>query len=151
MQRGGDIDVCREAVIGHRQAAVPGQRGDLHRFGEAAAAREIHLHDVDAASVHQVEKRLPVALFLSGGDADRRGFRQLPIAFVVVGPQRLFQPEDVVLGEVVRALQCGLRIPHQAGIDQQIGFVAEALSASRTSADRFLDPVPSGPSRTSRR
>src|SRR5713226_533174 len=39
MQRGSHVDVCGEAMIRHRQAAVPGECSDLGRFREAAAAR----------------------------------------------------------------------------------------------------------------
>src|ERR1035438_6239674 len=44
VQRCRHVDVGRESVVGDRQAAVPRQRGNLHRFGEAAAAGQIHLH-----------------------------------------------------------------------------------------------------------
>ena len=56
MQRGVDINIGAEAVIRDAQATIGGEARDFHRLGETAAAREIHLHDVHAALVHEVEE-----------------------------------------------------------------------------------------------
>src|SRR6266853_5955152 len=129
MQSGRHVHIGREAMIGDGQSTVPGQRGDLHRFRKASAAREVDLRHVDASAIHQLDERLPVALLFARRDAHVRRFGQFSVAVVVVGTQRLFEPEDVVVGKGAGTLQGGLGIPNQACVDQQVGIVAEAFAA----------------------
>src|SRR5262249_27392450 len=75
----------------------------------------------------QLDKRLPVALLLARGYANFGRLGQLPVAVVVVGTQRLFEPENAVLGKSASPLQRRFRIPHQPRVDQQVGAVSEAL------------------------
>ena len=110
------------------QAAVVGEARDFHGLGEAAAAGEVNLDDVNFSPVHQLEVGEPVALLFPRRDADRGRLREFPVAFVVVGAQGLFQPEDVEFLETDGALDGGLRVPHQAGVNQQVGVGAQALS-----------------------
>ena len=144
VERGGDVQVGREAVVDDRQAAVGGEAGDLHGLGEAAAARQVDLHDVDLAAVHQFDERLPVALLLAGRDAQLGGGGELGVALVVVGQQRLLEPEDVVLGKGAGALDGGLGVPDEAGVDHQVGVVAQAFAGSLTSAMSVSSSWPIG-------
>ena len=55
VQRRRHVDVGREPVVGHRQPAINRQARNFHRFGKAAYARQVDLHDVDLAAVHQLD------------------------------------------------------------------------------------------------
>ena len=62
-------------MVGDPQSAVGGQAGDLHRLGEAAAACEIHLHDVHAAHDPSGRGTTAGCSPLAGGDPDH-GWRR---------------------------------------------------------------------------
>src|SRR5262245_2688954 len=85
VQRGGDVEVGREAMIDDGEAAVGREGGDLDPFGEAAAAGEVDLDDVDPADVHELEERLALALLLARGNPQRAGGGELGVAEIVVG------------------------------------------------------------------
>src|SRR5437773_5642819 len=129
MKRGSDVDVRGEPVVCNWQAAVPCQSRDLHGLGETATTREIHLNHIDTAPVHQVQERLPVAFLFAGRDAHICGFGQLAVTVVVIGTQWLFEPEDAVFRKSPGALQRGFGIPYQAGVDEQIGSIAQTLAS----------------------
>src|SRR5262249_9004251 len=83
----------------------------------------------------ELDERLPVALLFAGRDPDVCRFGQLPVALIIVGTERLFEPEDIVIGEGPGALQGGLRVPHEAGVDQQIRAVAQSFATSADQRD----------------
>ncbi len=67
---------------------------------------------------------------------------QFPIALVVVGLQRLLEPEDAVVGECARSLDGGLRVPDQARVDHQVRVVAQAFTRLANQRDVVLLVLP---------
>ena len=125
MERGGDVQIRGEAVVDDRDAAVGRHRGDLDGLGEAAAAGQVHLDDVDLADVHELEERLPLALLLAGRDPQRAGRGELGVAQVIVGQEGLLEPERVIRLEGPGALDGGLGVVDEPGVDHQVEVGAE--------------------------
>src|SRR6266498_2783487 len=82
VQGRGDVYVGGESVVHHRNAPVVRKARDLHRLGEAAAPRQVHLDDVDLSAVHQLEIGQAVAFLFAGRDADLRSLGKSAVAFV---------------------------------------------------------------------
>ena len=53
----------------------------------------------------------------AGGDGDGAFFTEAGVAIDIVGLQRLFEPEDILFGELFSAFETGLPVPDLAGVD----------------------------------
>src|SRR5439155_18378062 len=91
-----------------------------------SVSREVNLIDVKRVTVDQGSERFASTFLFAGRDGHRRAVAQPDIPIHVTGPERFLQPADVEFGKSVRAVQCGARIPHTTGVDQQRRVVARA-------------------------
>src|SRR5690349_7993297 len=101
-------------MICHGLSIIGSHVSYLHSLGEAAAAREVQLHDVDVALQNQPPETVAAALLFTGGNANIGSCSQFLIPGVVVSHQGFFQPEDVVIGKSAGAMNGGFRVPYQA-------------------------------------
>src|SRR5262245_21196945 len=123
----------RIAVIAQSAASFLDTLLGVIRVGEAVL-RDVYLIDVQRPQIEIRFPRLSAALLLTRSDRHRRSVAQPAITFVIVGPQRFFEPADLELGERVCPLQCRPRVPNAAGVDQHDAVVTDALARA---GDKF--------------
>src|SRR5262249_44352126 len=68
--------------------------------------------------------------FLTGRDRNRRAITQPDVAVDIIRPQRFFEPADVEFGESLGATQCGPRVPHATGVDQECGVWTDSFASA---------------------
>ena len=76
-----------------------GELGDAQHLGDAAAARDVGLDEVDVAALDQLAEAPERRVLLAGGDADVDRVGELGVGLVLVGQERLLEPEDAELLE----------------------------------------------------
>ena len=127
MQPGGEGRSAGPKVRRKLQIVGAGKGGYPHRFGDAAADRQIGLEDVDRRQHRQVAEIVPREFALTGGDRDVGRGADLGAAGLVVGGHRLLEPGEVaILDEAAEALGLGhregaMRIAHQPAIGTERG------------------------------
>src|SRR5438876_9790815 len=84
---------------------------DLLRDGDATGERAVRLIDVQAAFVEVDLELVESCVQLAAGDADRGVRAEVREAIVVVGVERLFDPEPVVSLELSERRCGGLAAP----------------------------------------
>src|ERR1043166_3944713 len=149
-----------------------GEPRDAHRLGDAAADREIGLHDIDRPEHGEIAKIMPGEFALAGRDRNIRGAAHLRLAALIVGGNRLLEPGEVVLLDQAaetlrfRNRERAVRVAHQShfrpqrlargphaarrlarvAIDDADPLLARPDPAARDIAEEFVaDLVRSGP------
>ena len=105
-----------------------GLRGDLQERRDAADARRVGHQVVGGAVADQLAVLGGAGQHLAGGDrrVELRGERG--VAFVVVGVERLLDPDEVELLEDAAHALRGRAVPLLVGVDHQRHVVAEVLA-----------------------
>ena len=87
----------------HRlDAALARKLRDAQQLGDAAAARHVGLHEVDVPALDQLAEAPERRVLLAGRDADVDRVGELGVRLVLVGLERLLEPEDADLLELAR-------------------------------------------------
>ncbi len=121
------VQLHREVRAEH-QAGVFGLRGDLQERRDAADARRVGHQVVGGAVADQLAVFGGAGQHLAGGDGRVESGRQRGMAFVVVGVERLFDPDQVELLEDAAHALRGRAVPLLVGVDHQRHVVAEVLA-----------------------
>src|SRR4051794_34993317 len=121
VQRRGFDDPALPRVRHRLDAVLAGEGGDAHHLGDAAAAGDVGLDQVDVTALDQLPEAPDRRVLLARGDADVDRVRQLGVGLVLVGQEGLLEPEDIVhllqlAGDADRALRV-VDVP-VAGVDQ---------------------------------
>src|SRR3954452_25572736 len=110
-------------------AALARKLSDPARLGDAAAARHVRLHEIDVAALDQLAETPARRVLLAGGDADVDRVRELRVRLVLVGLERLLEPEDADLlelaGDVDRDL--GVAAVTEPGVDEDLAVARSLL------------------------
>ena len=109
-------------------AVLARELGDPEHLGDAAAARDVGLDEVDVAALDQLAEAPERRVLLAGRDADVDRVGELGVGLVLVGQERLLEPEDAELLERARDADRRLRVVAvaEAGVDQDRHAVAGA-------------------------
>ena len=120
-------------------AVLARELADPQQLGDPAAARHVGLDEVDVAALDQLAEAPHRRVLLAGGDADVDGVGELGVRLVLVGLERLLEPEDAELLELARDADRRLRVGDVAvpGVDQDVA-VAGGLLRSRGEAHVVL-------------
>ena len=129
-------------------AALARELRDSQQLGDAAAARDVGLDEVDVAALDQLAEAPERRVLLAGGDADVDRVGELGVGLVLVGLERLLEPEDAELLELARDADRRLRVVAvaEAGVDQDRDRARRAAStAAAASSTSWSASAPSGP------
>ncbi len=115
------------SVRRERQAEGVREHAGPEEPGDAAASRGVGLKHVDAARLEHPPEVLEVVAVLPGGDlhAGRRAVAEQSQPVEVVGRDRLFEPGDVLLRELLRLREGMLPIVGAVGVDEELGGVTD--------------------------
>ncbi len=148
VQRCGGEQVRRPRVRDDEDVGHLRHVHDLARCGEAAAAGEIRLEDVDARAIDELAEAPFGGLLLAAGDQRVDRFRHAAIAVVVLGVEDLLDEERLERLERADGLNrlLGRALDEPAGVDQQVAVGARASRAQPPrAARRGAGPLPKTP------
>src|ERR1051325_11961975 len=120
-----------------------GERGDAHRLGDAAADREIRLHDIDRPEHGEIATSVAGEFALAGRYGNIRGAAHLRLAALVVCGDGLLEPGEVALLDQAaetlrfRNRERAVRVAHQPHFRPQ--YLARGSHAARRVARIAVD------------
>ena len=140
MEVGHDADAVRPGVGREHEAGGLGHAGDGLGAGDAAREGGIGLVDVQAAVAEVFAELMDAEVEFAAGDARGGAPPQFGEAVVVVVPERLLQPVDVILLHGDGHLDGGADVPARG----EVGGVAPAVVGIDHDAHAVADGLADG-------